>query len=195
VAWSRPRPTGPLDGEAETGPSVLKAHLDVLLAAYSGRRVLTGRAPACQRPLARAIIEADRDYVPAVEDNPPELREAIRLRRRGRDGRGDDAGSERGEVVTRRLWCDEAPADSPREAPSFPGLRVLARVDRETRRPDGTATRETRYFAAGLDPTRATLARWGGGHREVENGLQAGGGRRTGKPAVGPGWRPASRPS
>jgi hypothetical protein len=77
-------------------------------------------------------------------------------------------------VVTRRLWCDAATADYAREALSFPGLRVLARVDCETRRPDGTTTCETRYLASSLDPERVTPARLlelVRGHWEVENGL------------------------
>lgn len=66
----------PVDGDKKTEPEVLKAHLDELLAAYPGLRVLTGDALFCQRPLARAIIEADRDYVLAVKDNQPDLHEA-----------------------------------------------------------------------------------------------------------------------
>ena len=65
------------DGKA-TEPEVLKAHLDELLASYPGLRILTGDALFCQRPLARAIIEAGRDYVLAVKDNQPELDEAAR---------------------------------------------------------------------------------------------------------------------
>jgi hypothetical protein len=65
------------DGKA-TEPEVLKAHLDELLASYPSLRVLTGDALFCQRPLARAITEAGRDYVLAVRDNQPELHEAAR---------------------------------------------------------------------------------------------------------------------
>ena len=68
----------PVDGDKKTEPEVLKAHLDELLAAYPGLRVLTGDASFCQRPLARAIVEAGRDYVLAVKDNQPELHEAAR---------------------------------------------------------------------------------------------------------------------
>jgi hypothetical protein len=74
-------------------------------------------------------------------------------------------------VVTRRLWCDAATAEYAREALNFPGLRVLARVDCETRRHDGTTTQETRYFATSLDPVRATptrLLELVRGHWEVE---------------------------
>ena len=51
---------------------------------------------------------------------------------------------------------------------------MLARVDCETRRHDGTTAQETRYFAASLDPVRATptrLLELVRGHWEVENGL------------------------
>lgn len=65
------------DGKA-TEPEVLKAHLDELFAASPGLRVLTGDALFCPRPLARAIVEAGRDYVLAVKDNQPDLREAAR---------------------------------------------------------------------------------------------------------------------
>lgn len=68
----------PVDGDKKTEPEVLKAHLDELFAAYPGLRVLTGDALFCQRSLARAIIDADRDYVLAIKDNQPDLHEAAR---------------------------------------------------------------------------------------------------------------------
>ena len=68
----------PVGGGKKTEPDVLRAHLGELLAAYPGLRILTGDALFCQRPLARAIIEAGRDYVLAVKENQPELHEASR---------------------------------------------------------------------------------------------------------------------
>lgn len=65
------------DGKA-TEPEVLKAHLDELFHAWPSLQVLTGDALFCQRPLARAIIAAERDYLLAVKDNQPDLHEAIR---------------------------------------------------------------------------------------------------------------------
>jgi hypothetical protein len=68
----------PVGGDKKTEPDVLRAHLDELFAAYPGLRVLTGDALFCQRPLARAIIDAGRDYVLAIKDNQPDLHEAAR---------------------------------------------------------------------------------------------------------------------
>ena len=68
----------PVGDGKDTEPDVLKAHLDELFALWPSLRVLTGDALFCQRPLARAIIEAGRDYVLAVKDNQPDLHETIR---------------------------------------------------------------------------------------------------------------------
>lgn len=68
----------PVGDGKDTEPEVLKAHLDELFALWPSLRVLTGDAIFCQRPLARAIIEAGREYVLAVKDNQPDLRETIR---------------------------------------------------------------------------------------------------------------------
>ncbi len=63
------------DGK-ETEPEVLKAHLGELFAAYPSLQLLTGDALFCQRPLARLIVAAGRDYLLAVKDNQPDLLEA-----------------------------------------------------------------------------------------------------------------------
>lgn len=68
----------PLDGDKKTEPEILKAQLDELFAGYPSPRILTGDALFCQRSLARAILDADRDYVRAVKDNQPELHAAAR---------------------------------------------------------------------------------------------------------------------
>ena len=50
-------------------------------------------------------------------------------------------------MVTRRLWLDVETADYAREKLSFPGLRILLRVDSETRVAGADPKTETRYFA------------------------------------------------
>jgi hypothetical protein len=76
--------------------------------------------------------------------------------------------------VTRRLWLDVETADYAREALSFPGLRILLRVDSETRSGGAAPKAETRYFATSVDPGRVTSAELLAavrGHWQVENGL------------------------
>jgi hypothetical protein len=68
----------PVGDGKDTEPEVLKAHLDELFATWPSLRVLTGDAIFCQRPLARAIIGAGRDYVLAIKDNQPDLFETAR---------------------------------------------------------------------------------------------------------------------
>lgn len=68
----------PVGAGKNTEPEVLKAHLGELFAAWPSLRVLTGDALFCQRPLARAIIDAGRDYVLAIKDNQPDLHEVAR---------------------------------------------------------------------------------------------------------------------
>jgi hypothetical protein len=65
----------PVGDGKDTEPEVLKAHLDELFAQWPSLRVLTGDAIFCQRPLARVITEAGRDYVLAIKDNQPDLLE------------------------------------------------------------------------------------------------------------------------
>jgi hypothetical protein len=77
-------------------------------------------------------------------------------------------------VVTRRLWLDTQTADYARDALSFPGLRILLRVDSQTRGGGAEPKTETRYFATALDPGRVTPNELLGAvrdHWQVENGL------------------------
>ena len=77
-------------------------------------------------------------------------------------------------MVTRRLWLDLETADYARETLSFPGLRILLRVDSETRGVGAEAKTETRYFACSADPgvvTSEELLAAVRGHWQVENGL------------------------
>lgn len=77
-------------------------------------------------------------------------------------------------MVTRRLWLDAETADYARRTLSFPGLRLLLRVDSETRGAGAAPKTETRYFATSVDPGRKTadeLLAAVRGHWQVENGL------------------------
>lgn len=76
--------------------------------------------------------------------------------------------------MTRRLWVDTEAADYAREALSYPGLRILARVDCEARKGGQRTSAETRYFACSMDPQRVEvwqLLKRIRGHWGVENSL------------------------
>lgn len=60
-----------------TEPQALKEGLAELLEHYPFLRLFTADALFTQRPLARVILEADRDFLFAVKDNQPDLLEAI----------------------------------------------------------------------------------------------------------------------
>lgn len=67
----------PVTDGKPTEPQALKAGLAELIGHYPFLRLFTADALFTQRPLARVILEADRDFVFAVKDNQPELLEAI----------------------------------------------------------------------------------------------------------------------
>jgi hypothetical protein len=81
----------PVTGGKPTEPQALKAGLAELIEHYPFLRLFTGDALFCQRPLARVILEADRDFLFAVKDNQPELLEAILTSFLDAEGREPDA--------------------------------------------------------------------------------------------------------
>jgi hypothetical protein len=101
----------PVTGGKPTEPQTLKAGLAELIEHYPFLRLFTGDALFCQRPLAGAILEADRDFLFAVKDNQPDLLEAIltsfldaqrrqpdakAVEKKGRSCTPDGSGSSRG---------------------------------------------------------------------------------------------------
>ncbi len=67
----------PVTDGKPTEPQALKAGLAELLEHYPFLRLFTADALFAQRPLARVILEADRDFLFVVKDNQPDLLEAI----------------------------------------------------------------------------------------------------------------------
>ena len=54
----------------------------------------------------------------------------------------------------RKLWCDIDDAEFVRERLNVPGCQILARVDRDVFRPDGTLkSHDSRFFVSSLDPS------------------------------------------
>jgi hypothetical protein len=83
----------PVTDGKPTEPQALKHGLKELLENYPFIRLFTADALFTQRPLARVILEADRDYLFAVKDNQPDLLEAILTSLGDVAGREPDAKS------------------------------------------------------------------------------------------------------
>lgn len=83
----------PVTGGKPTEPQALKHGLRELLEHYPFIRLFTGDALFTQRPLARVLLGADRDFLFAVKDNQPELLEAVLTSFRDAATREPDAKS------------------------------------------------------------------------------------------------------
>jgi hypothetical protein len=83
----------PVTGGKPTEPQALKHGLKELLENYPFIRLFTADALFTQRPLARVILGAGRDYLFAVKDNQPDLLEAILTSLGDVAGREPDAKS------------------------------------------------------------------------------------------------------
>lgn len=116
----------PVTDGKPTEPQALKAALAELLEHYPFLRLFTADALFTQRPLAQAILDADRDFLFAVKDNQPSLLEAVRTS-------FEDTATQRPDVETREKKgrrCTPASSGSGRarrsttsaRRPLFPGL-------------------------------------------------------------------------
>ncbi len=85
--------TLPVTDGKPTEPQAPKHGLKELPEHYPFIRLFTGDALFTQRPLARVLPEADRDFLFAVKDNRPELLEAILTSFRAAAAREPDAKS------------------------------------------------------------------------------------------------------
>jgi hypothetical protein len=74
-----------------TEPQALKEALGDLLVRYPSLRLFTGDALFAQRPLARVLLQAGRDFLFAVKENQPDLLEAIEAGFRDTSRRTPDA--------------------------------------------------------------------------------------------------------
>lgn len=83
----------PVTDGKPTEPQTLKAALEELLKHYPALSLFTGDALFTQRPLAKAILEADRDFLFAVKDNQPHLHEAVQTSFQGAAETPPDAQS------------------------------------------------------------------------------------------------------
>jgi hypothetical protein len=83
----------PVTDGKPTEPQALKAAMAELIGHYPMIRLFTGDALFTQRPLARVILEAGRDFLFAVKENQPDLHEAVQVSFREADQQPPDAKS------------------------------------------------------------------------------------------------------
>jgi hypothetical protein len=96
----------PVTDGKPTEPQALKAALAELIDHYPMLRLFTADALFTQRPLARVILEARRDFLFAVKDNQPDLHEAVRASFRDAADRPPDA------KTTEKKGAKSTPASS-----------------------------------------------------------------------------------
>jgi DDE_Tnp_1-associated len=83
----------PVTGGKPTAPQALKRGLEEWLGHDPFLRLFTADALLTQRPLARVLVEADRNFLFAVKDHQPELLEVIRASFHDAPERAPDAKS------------------------------------------------------------------------------------------------------
>jgi predicted transposase YbfD/YdcC len=159
--------------ETEAIPALLDA-LDL------GGAVVTVDAAGCHRKIARRIVAGGGDYVLALKDNQPTLRELVAhhfaVAADGAAGsppdrcRAVDKGH--GRLEGRRCWASGDPAVlawlDPKGA--WPGLRSVAAVVGERRAGDPT-TAQVRYYLSSLPADARAIAAAVRGHWGIENRL------------------------
>jgi predicted transposase YbfD/YdcC len=116
--------------------------------------IVTIDAMGCQKDIAREIVDAGGDFVIAVKDNQPKLREAItgyvleqleadlkdlRYRTHETTDRGH------GRVDERSYFVTKVPPDFA-VAAEWPWVKAIGYAVRITRHADGTETDDVRYF-------------------------------------------------
>ena len=116
--------------------------------------LITIDAMGCQKEIAKTIVEGGGDFVIAVKDNQPKLREAIEahfakhlendfadLRYRRQETK-DEA---HGRIDERSYYLSRVPADFPVKK-DWPWVKAIGYSLRVTTRADGSETGEIRYY-------------------------------------------------
>lgn len=141
------------DHEAE--PSVLKAHLEALFAAYPNIRALTLDAIFAQRGLCQMLVDLKRGYMLRIKGNQPNVVAALAEAFADAPQRQPDAQSADkvgGRVETRCLWLDAEVAQYAATELAFAGAQQAGRLDKTvTDVATGEISRETWYLMS-YDP-------------------------------------------
>src|SRR5262249_22559601 len=134
--------------------------------------IVTADALHCHPRMAEAVLASGADYAITLKGNHAPLHKAAieafaKAKRRGKLDRyeWEESGHDR------REWRRASVIPAPPDAPKFPGLAALARIESERRLGNGKAECQTRYVVLSkLLPARRALevnrAHWG-----IENHL------------------------
>jgi predicted transposase YbfD/YdcC len=116
--------------------------------------LVTIDAMGCQKEIARAIVEGGGDFVIAVKDNQPGLREAIAgyfLEQLERDLEGlryrehETTDASHGRIDERSYFLTRVPGDFPLKQ-EWPWVKAIGYSVRVSRDADGKETDEVRYY-------------------------------------------------
>jgi predicted transposase YbfD/YdcC len=146
--------------------------------------IVTIDAMGCQKEIAQKILDKDADYVLAVKDNQPTLREKIEQMFTDAEGIDfahtqhdidSDIGKDHGRVETRKCWViDDSKylfyIQGPDERRWWPGLRSIVKIE-ATRRIGEKESTETRYYISSRGDSAKALNATIRGHWGVENSL------------------------
>jgi predicted transposase YbfD/YdcC len=164
------------------GRNEIPAMADLLpLLSLSGC-VVTADAMHCQIETAQTILGRKADYVLAIKKNQPELFEAAQHYFGFRHDHPDapekgevphsfaqTVDKARGQVEVRRCWLVHTTGwIDPFQR--WPGLKAVALVERECRRPGGQTRVEARYFLTSLSGSAGKVLSATRRHWQIENG-------------------------
>ena len=133
-------------------------------------------AMGCQHKIVEAIIDKDADYLIAVKENQPKLREEVEVafatasltdEKLPRTARHESTEKAHGRHEARRVLVLET-EDRLSESQSCKGLQSLVWVDSE-RTVKGKHSREDRYYITSVKPDAAVIAKLVRGHWGIEN--------------------------
>jgi predicted transposase YbfD/YdcC len=141
--------------------------------------IVTIDAMGCQKDIAAKIVERGGDYVLAVKDNQPKLREAIEeffraehqaKRSKVPHRQHQTCEQSHGRRDERYYVLAKLPAGFPLKD-RWPGLTAIGMAIRTTEKSDGTASGDVRYFISSCYPSGARFAEAVRGHWSIENSL------------------------
>jgi predicted transposase YbfD/YdcC len=127
-------------------------------------------AMGCQKEVAKAIVVREADYLLAVKENQPKLRQAVACALMDRPGE-QVAHVQKGHGRTVLQQVTIAPAEGFVDAAAWPGCKTVGRVDSMRLDGQGQSVLEQRYYLSSRELSAEALAQAVRRHWAIENGL------------------------